>query len=910
MQKRSGTPIGCLDLVLAWMVIGSFIFLFSGARISNSFGGTLFAMLFWVIVGSVAFAWRRGWIQRYRDNQQAKAKSERDLETQRRAEAQHLTATTVSEQDLEPLKADDMEYPVFRVHTPVTATLSATQVNGLIRAVLMRANSGFLELMLVGTRAGVHWQLTHFSGSQEEPEITPEELSEIFSTYYPGSVVERAPLKDPAKPLYRRYHVYKPKSVRYFDQALAVEDIKRDDPLTHVAQALLELEEGETVTYSVAVLSVATPDEQEIERVLTISAHDAGYRYQGMSFSGRNWEESLGAAVGSGIVTGLRNLSLRGQRVLAYSESETKYYLEKLTQPLAQCVISVTFDSPKKDRLKSIERFHGAVEWLSGAELAIAPEYTSPDIAIEHFEDWFVKTPVDYVQKLATLDAQSSDLAARLLFNLTVSELAALWHPAHEGFSADVLGKKGVHVGLPRNFKMGEEGIQLGVNRMGTKSSPIMLPLSDRTAHTAIIGKTGRGKSSLLHHMIHQDIAAGRGVCVIDPNGNLISDLLQHSIPEQRESDVIILDVSTAVDGVFYPPPLNLFVSGIVGDQQFQAAQRLVSLFALADNEFAEKRMGNTLRQALMAVQSLPNPTINDVHCLLFDEDYRLRLLPQIENDIVATYWRKFDIKKENEQANISQPLEWRIERFMLNPRLRCMTCHPLRLNFGSLMAANKIILVSLGDASDTLPKDEINLMGAALLMQLEYAARRKVVTKPPFMVYLDEAQQFVDTNLRDMLSQLRSYGIGLVLANQYFGQLMGKTFKAVEGNISTLIAFEIGKDDASTLLPYLAPNFTDSALVSLGKYTAAISMLDADGRRQPAFTLETLPPPGQNQRHADREVYLRRKVVEQWGLKPYDEVHKLVKERYADCGASAITPTTKPTTPAESSGANLEFFE
>ena len=51
------------------------------------------------------------------------------------------------------------------------------------------------------------------------------------------------------------------------------------------------------------------------------------------------------------------------------------------------------------------------------------------------------------------------------------------------------------------------QSISLGI---GDTNVPISLDMQDRLRHTYIVGKTGMGKSSLLEHMISQDISAGR----------------------------------------------------------------------------------------------------------------------------------------------------------------------------------------------------------------------------------------------------------------------------------------------------------------------------------------------------------------------------------------------------------------
>ena len=49
---------------------------------------------------------------------------------------------------------------------------------------------------------------------------------------------------------------------------------------------------------------------------------------------------------------------------------------------------------------------------------------------------------------------------------------------------------------------------------------------SARTAHMCVIGMSGKGKSKLLEHCLYQDISAGRGCGLIDPQSLLVDDLL------------------------------------------------------------------------------------------------------------------------------------------------------------------------------------------------------------------------------------------------------------------------------------------------------------------------------------------------------------------------------------------------
>ena len=47
-----------------------------------------------------------------------------------------------------------------------------------------------------------------------------------------------------------------------------------------------------------------------------------------------------------------------------------------------------------------------------------------------------------------------------------------------------------------------------------------LLPERPRLEHMHVIGATGSGKTNFLEHTTRQDVARGRGVCVVDPHGS------------------------------------------------------------------------------------------------------------------------------------------------------------------------------------------------------------------------------------------------------------------------------------------------------------------------------------------------------------------------------------------------------
>ncbi len=60
---------------------------------------------------------------------------------------------------------------------------------------------------------------------------------------------------------------------------------------------------------------------------------------------------------------------------------------------------------------------------------------------------------------------------------------------------------------------------------------PVYIVPAARRRHLAMFGGSGSGKSTLMRNMIAEDIAAGHGVTVVDPHGQLVEDILENHIP-------------------------------------------------------------------------------------------------------------------------------------------------------------------------------------------------------------------------------------------------------------------------------------------------------------------------------------------------------------------------------------------
>ena len=232
-------------------------------------------------------------------------------------------------------------------------------------------------------------------------------------------------------------------------------------------------------------------------------------------------------------------------------------------------------------------------------------------------------------------------------------------------------------------------------------------------------------------------------------------------------------------------------------------------------------------------------------------------------------------------QDSLVAPVVRRMQRFYSSDYMYPMLCHPDTLDWGKLLSERKIILVSLGVDKAKVPPSEQQLLGALIVSQIEIAARRRGEDHDlGFRLYIDEAQKFITTSLPEMFEEIRKYGVWITIANQYLGQLMGKTLAAVMGNVTTTVSFEVGKADARELEAYMQPTFTAEDLMNLGKHKAVVKTTLKD-TAQPPFAISTPAPPPEYPNAKERAKQIKERSIKKWTPKKRSEVLAWLEERY-----------------------------
>lgn len=377
----------------------------------------------------------------------------------------------------------------------------------------------------------------------------------------------------------------------------------------------------------------------------------------------------------------------------------------------------------------------------------------------------------------------------------------------------------------------------IGITNFRNTNQPFGIKDRDRLAHIFCIGKTGVGKSTLLQNMAVSDINKGKGLCVIDPHGDVAEYLLK-KIPEYRKQDLIYLDPAD-LDYIVAFNPLH----GVHPNYHHLVASGLVSVFKKLFSDSWGYRMEHIMRFAFLTLLEYPDATLLDIQPLLTDTLHRDKILGYVKNEATANFWNKEFAKYSAAlRAEAIAPILNKIGLFLTNIPLRNIVGQKASdFRMQQVLDGSKILICNLSKGK--IGEDACVLLGSMIVTFIQltvmYRARQPEHLRKPFFLYIDESQNFVTTSFSDMLAECRKYGLGVFMANQFLDQLHEKIRAAIFGNCGTIISFRVGANDAELLAKEFFPVFDAIDLVHLPRYSMYLKLM-IDGATSQAFSGST----------------------------------------------------------------------
>lgn len=478
---------------------------------------------------------------------------------------------------------------------------------------------------------------------------------------------------------------------------------------------------------------------------------------------------------------------------------------------------------------------------------------------------------------------------------LSVSELSAIFHLPYfpTTKTEDVVKIHSVDLPAPLSLKNRKElDVVFAENNYRGTVTKIGLTDKDRAKHMYLIGRTGSGKSTILFHMAKQDIIKNRGLCVIDPHGDLIEDLLA-VIPEIRKDEFVYINPYD----MKYPVRINLLeLPDGLDEDELELEKEFVceSVIAIFRRVFSQDektdahRIEYILRNTIYTAFTVKDRTIFTVFDLLNDPKLRAKVVGKLEDENLLNFWKnEYGIAGDYQVIKMVGGVTAKVGRFLFSPTAKRMLEETKStINFDAVLKDGKILLCNLAEGK--LSEDTSELIGTVIITKIHQAAMRrtriKVHDRKPFYLYVDEFQNYATKSFTKLLSGGRKFGLRIAIAQQSTAQHDDRNMvNVILANIANIVCFQTASPiDEEMMWLQFTPYIEKTEIANLPQYHFYIK-LSAITPEEP-FSGQTLPIEiNRDQKNIDMLIAASRKNYASEYKKPESKKEKKDKKSDPD---------------------------
>jgi hypothetical protein len=323
-----------------------------------------------------------------------------------------------------------------------------------------------------------------------------------------------------------------------------------------------------------------------------------------------------------------------------------------------------------------------------------------------------------------------------------------------------------------------------------------VLPDEQRYSGHWIIAPPGRGKTTLLHSMVMDDLKKDAAVILMDSKGDLIEPI--RNLKEIGDRLVVIDPDPRNPIGL---NPLDVPTTDIT-----HAIGLLEYVFSSLLESKLTASQSTLFRSVLRAlITTFPNPTLETFRDILTN-GYKpyIEHIKKLPADLQDFFFLEFNTKVYEDRK---KEVIWRLRLLLENETIRAMllALHT-RFHIGAAMDAGKVIIINT--SKSTLGDQGSEFFGRFFIAQVLAAAQQRAGRRPeekkPCYFYIDECQTVIarDEKIPTILDECRSQKIALILAHQRTTQITSPNVLDALSNCG--IRYTNSDDEARTLAPKL----------------------------------------------------------------------------------------------------------
>jgi hypothetical protein len=336
---------------------------------------------------------------------------------------------------------------------------------------------------------------------------------------------------------------------------------------------------------------------------------------------------------------------------------------------------------------------------------------------------------------------------------------------------------------------------------------PFSIPLTARFEHMHIVGGSGHGKTQLLQHLILHDLdqlkEGQESIIVIDSQGDMLKNILAlRSIGEMADRLVII-----DPNDVEYPSALNLFDFGLERLTRYNPVEReklvngAIALYeylfgALLGAELTQ-RQGVIFRFLARLMMTVRGATIHTLMEFMDDPNATRLHLSKLDALSRRFFETQFFSKTFNDTRRQILTRLWGVISNSVLERMFASERNKLDL----FEAINRGSIILINTAKDLLKQEGCEILGRFFIALICQAAQERASIpenkRRSTFVYIDEAHDYFDESIENLLNQARKYKVGLILAHQNLNQFELRLRSTVAASTSIKVVGGLSAKDA-----------------------------------------------------------------------------------------------------------------